>query len=92
MIYIQFYKQKNSLINEDLVRPNIVNMQTVDFNDWCVRMAKGSTVTAADVAAVMQQIEDKQYAKPFEGDGRTIYKIGVNFSSESRRMTEWKLN
>ena len=59
MIYIQFYKQKNSLINEDLVRPNIVNMQTVDFNDWCVRMAKGSTVTAADVAAVMQQIEDK---------------------------------
>ena len=42
--------------------------------------------------AALQQIEDKQYAKPFEGDGRTIYKIGVNFSSESRRMTEWKLN
>ena len=30
-------------------------------------------------------------AKPFEGDGRTIYKIGVNFSSKTRRMTEWKL-
>ena len=42
--------------------------------------------------AALQQIENKQYAKPFEGDGRTIYKIGVNFSSESRRMTEWKLN
>ena len=42
--------------------------------------------------AALQQIEDKQYVKPFEGDGRTIYKIGVNFSSESRRMTEWKLN
>ena len=44
---------------------------------------------SADVA--LQQIEEKQYAKPFEGDGRTIYKIGVNFSSETRRMTEWKI-
>ena len=44
---------------------------------------------SADIA--LQQIEDKQYAKPFEGDGRTIYKIGVNFSSETRRMTEWKI-
>ena len=44
---------------------------------------------SADIA--LQQIEDKEYAKPFEGDGRTIYKIGVNFSSETRRMTEWKI-
>lgn len=44
---------------------------------------------SADVA--LQQIEEKQYAKPFEGDGRTIYKVGVNFSSETRRMTEWKI-
>ena len=44
---------------------------------------------SADIA--LQQIEEKQYAKSFEGDGRTIYKIGVNFSSETRRMTEWKI-
>jgi len=44
---------------------------------------------SADIA--LQQIEDKQYAKPFEGYGRTIYKIGVNFSSETRRITEWKV-
>ena len=43
---------------------------------------------SADVA--LQQIEDKQYAKPFEGDGRTIYKIGVSFSSDTRRLVEWK--
>ncbi|MBP5339144.1 MAG: ATP-binding protein [Prevotella sp.] len=41
--------------------------------------------------AALQQIEEKQYAKPFEGDGRTIYKIGVSFSSETRRLTEWKV-
>ena len=41
--------------------------------------------------AALQQIEAKQYAKPFEGDGRTIYKIGVSFSSQTRRLTEWKI-
>ena len=44
---------------------------------------------SADVA--LQQIVDKQYAKSFEGDGRTIYKIGVSFSSETRRLVEWKI-
>jgi hypothetical protein len=44
---------------------------------------------SADIA--LQQIEEKQYAKPFENTGKTIYKIGVNFSSETRRLTEWKM-
>lgn len=39
----------------------------------------------------LQQIEDKQYAKPFEHDGRTIYEIGVNFSSKTRQIEEWKM-
>ena len=39
----------------------------------------------------LQQIEDKQYAKPFEHDGRTIYKIGVNFSTKTRRIDGWKV-
>ena len=41
--------------------------------------------------AALQQIEDKQYAKPFEDTGQTIYKIGVNFSTETRRIDEWKI-
>ena len=45
---------------------------------------------SADVA--LQQIEEKQYAKSFEGDGRTIYKIGVSFSSKTRRIVEWKIS
>ena len=40
----------------------------------------------------LRQIEDKQYAKPFEHDGRTIYKIGVNFSSKTRRIDGWKVD
>ncbi len=44
------------MINEDIVTPRIVNMQSMDFDEWCEHLADGSTVTAADVAAVMKQI------------------------------------
>lgn len=37
------------------------------------------------------QIEEKQYAKPFETDLRKLYKIGVNFSSATRRIENWKV-
>ena len=37
----------------------------------------------------LRQIEEKQYAKPFELDSRKVYKIGVNFSSQTRRMDGW---
>lgn len=56
---VQFIKQMNPMINEALVSPRLVNTQTVEFLDWCSRLANGSTVTAADVSAVMQQLEDK---------------------------------
>ena len=39
----------------------------------------------------LAQIEEKQYAKPFEMDSRKLYKIGVNFSSTSRRIDGWKM-
>ena len=37
----------------------------------------------------LRQIEEKQYAKPFEGDDRKLYKIGVNFSSKTRNIEKW---
>jgi len=39
----------------------------------------------------LKQIEDKQYAKPFEADGRKIFKIGINFSTSTRRIDGWKI-
>ena len=41
--------------------------------------------------AALQQIEQKQYAAAFAGDHRRLYKIGVSFSSETRRVNEWKI-
>ena len=37
----------------------------------------------------LQQINDKGYALPFEKDPRTLYKIGINFSPETRNIDTW---
>ena len=41
--------------------------------------------------AALQQIEDKGYAKPFVNDSRKLFKIGVSFSTENRRIEDWKV-
>ena len=41
--------------------------------------------------AALRQIEKRGYALPFMADPRTIFKIGVNFDSGSRMLTEWKV-
>ena len=41
--------------------------------------------------AALQQIEDKGYAKPFAADPRKLFKIGVSFSTNTRRIEDWKI-
>lgn len=38
----------------------------------------------------LQQIEVKNYAAPFAMDKRTVVKLGINFSSKTRRVESWK--
>ena len=40
-------------------------------------------------AEALQQIDTKGYARPYEADTRQVYKIGVNFSSETGTVAEW---
>ena len=40
-------------------------------------------------AEALQQIEDKGYAAPFASDSRQLFKIGINFSSATKRMDGW---
>ena len=37
----------------------------------------------------IKQIDDKGYLIPYSADGRRLYKIGVNFSSEQRTISDW---
>ena len=39
----------------------------------------------------LQQIADKGYARPYEADGRKLYRIGVSFSSETGTVEDWKV-
>ena len=40
----------------------------------------------------LKQIEEKGYAKPFAADPRKLFKIGIGFSSETRRIKEWQIS
>ena len=37
----------------------------------------------------LAQINERHYAVPFQTDDRTVFKIGVNFSSKTRNIQKW---
>lgn len=37
----------------------------------------------------LAQIGSKGYLLPYKTDGRKLYKVGVNFSEESRTLEDW---
>lgn len=39
----------------------------------------------------LEQIKEKGYDKPYLASGKKIFTIGVNFSSETKRIEEWKM-
>ena len=47
--------------------------------------------TDKSAADALRQIEEKGYARPFAADGRQLFKIGVNFSTQTRLIDDWKV-
>ena len=41
--------------------------------------------------AALQQIEEKGYALPFASDPRQLFKIGINFSTDTKLIDDWKI-
>ena len=39
----------------------------------------------------LKQIEDKQYLLPYSMDEKHLVKVGINFSSKTRTISEWKV-
>ena len=37
----------------------------------------------------LEQIDKKEYLTPWTGSGKTLFKIGVNFNFEERKINEW---
>ena len=42
-------------------------------------------------AAALQQIEEKGYALPFASDPRQLFKIGINFQTETKLIDDWQI-
>lgn len=60
-------------------------MQTSDY----IYILELKIDQTADTA--LRQIEEKGYANPFASDKRKLFKIGINFSTEKRRIDDWKV-
>jgi hypothetical protein len=59
-------------------------LQTADFT-YVMEFKLDGTAEEA-----LRQIEEKHYARPFEGDAhRKLVKVGVNFSSATRNIERW---
>ena len=39
----------------------------------------------------LRQIHEKGYAEPYRKDGRKVFLVGVNFSSDTKGVEEWKI-
>ncbi|MBR0262969.1 MAG: ATP-binding protein [Prevotella sp.] len=42
-------------------------------------------------ATALQQIEEKGYALPFASDPRQLFRIGINFATETKLIDDWKI-
>ncbi|MGN0028521.1 MAG: AAA family ATPase [Marinilabiliaceae bacterium] len=62
-----------------------VTIETADF----VYMIEIKLDGDADEA--LRQIVEKGYARPFAGNKRRVFKIGVNFSSATRTIEQWRI-
>jgi hypothetical protein len=62
-----------------------VVMQTPDFI-YILELKINQTAAVA-----LQQIEEKGYAQPFANDPRQLFKVGINFSTETKLIDDWEI-
>lgn len=78
-IKTSIFVRENALTKEKVASARIVDLQEMNFSEFCHEMANDSTVSPADVAAVMMQFEQKiptllahGYKVVISPDGMTI--------------------
>ena len=45
----------------------------------------------ASAEEALRKIKQNGYAKPYAADPRRLFRIGMNFSSGTRTISEWKI-
>ena len=64
-------------------------LDSVIHTDQAIYVLEFKADKTAEQALI--QIDEKGYADPYKGKGKSIIAIGVNFSSEKREVSEWKV-
>lgn len=57
MLNVQVNVSNNKMLNEKIAVARLVNTQSMSFEKFCDYVSEGSTITAADVLAVMKRLE-----------------------------------
>ena len=62
----------------------------VDMVVWMPETVYVFELKVGDTAkAALKQINDKNYAIPYQADGRRVVKVGVSMNAETRTVEEW---
>lgn len=86
LLYMAF-SMLNSLVDTEVKsirgRADVVIKTTTDV--YVLELKVDDSVENA-----LAQIDNKEYAIPYESDGRNVVKCGVSISSKSRNISHWK--
>jgi len=64
----------------------------VDMVVWMPEIVYVFELKVGDTAkSALQQINDKNYAIPYQTDGRRVVKVGVSMNAETRTVEEWEI-
>jgi len=48
-----------------------------------------SVVYGNTIVIIVRQIDEKGYLIPYSADGKRLFKIGVNYDSSQRTISDW---
>jgi len=85
VIYVVFAMLGLDCRTEERIATGRVDMvvETLDFV-YCFEFKLDGTAEAA-----LAQIDSKEYAVPWTGNGKKVFKVGVNFDFEKKNIGEW---
>ena len=66
-------------------------MKIIHTSDWHLGQNFYGYDRTQEQNHALRQIEDQGFARKFADDHRTIFKIGVRFSTETRCIDSWKM-
>ena len=74
-------------LEEDLLETSQGRIDLVLQTDELIDVMEFKREGSAEEA--LRQINEKNYAQPFAADPRRLFKIGINFSSQTRNIERW---